>query len=100
MRAKVALPEPSPPGYGASRTGLQPGAAAIGFLLADSLREGLGPCQAADLNFLAGPPYGAAQYNVDLVDSWEAEGAFSQRGARALAGLSASRSRPNVRSWR
>ena len=45
-------------------------AAAIGFLLADALKENLGPYATADQNFLADLAHGTAQYNVDLVGAY------------------------------
>ena len=41
--------------------------AAIGFLLADAIKEGLGPYNAADQKFLVDLGAGSGQFNVDLV---------------------------------
>ena len=47
-------------------------AAVVGFLLADSVREGFGAYQQADLHFLQDLAHGTAVFNVDLL------GAYSQ----------------------
>ena len=55
-------------GDGANGTGTK--AAAIGFLLADSVREGFGTYQQANLHFLADLAHGTAAYNVDLLAAY------------------------------
>ena len=45
-------------------------AAAIGFLLADSVKEGFGAYQQADLHFLADLAHGTAVFNVDLLAAY------------------------------
>ena len=45
-------------------------AAAIGFLLADSVKEGFGTYQQADLHFLADLAHGTAVFNVDLLAAY------------------------------
>ncbi len=45
-------------------------AAAIGFLLADSVKEGFGTYQQADLHFLADLAHGTAAFNVDLLAAY------------------------------
>ena len=47
-------------------------AAAIGFLLADSVKEGFGLYQQADLHFLADLAHGTAVFNVDLLAAYTA----------------------------
>ena len=45
-------------------------AAAIGFLLADSVKEGLGPYQQADLHFLDALAHGTAAFDIDLLAAY------------------------------
>ena len=45
-------------------------AAAIGFLLADSVKEGFGTYQQADLHFLQDLAHGTAVFNVDLLAAY------------------------------
>ena len=47
-------------------------AAVVGFLLADSVKEGFGAYQQADLHFLADLAHGTAVYNVDLLAAYTA----------------------------
>ena len=45
-------------------------AAAIGFLLSDSVKEGFGTYQQADLHFLQDLAHGTAVFNVDLLAAY------------------------------
>ncbi len=55
-------------GDGPNGTGTK--AAMVGFLLADSVKEGFGVYQQADLHFLADLAHGTALFNVDLLATY------------------------------